>query len=304
MKGLTKLIQGRVVAASFALTLFSIILLAAAKSSATSAWSSEFEGNAAFLGTGSVRRGESKFQGVSEIMSSSSLVFTRQISDSAQLRIGGEYQLYLFDTTVPTPIPGVVQGANLVLGANFNFGQAILVRIDTRPGFYGEFAHFSLKNFNVPFQIGGIYFVSANLMFIAGAEINVNRRIPVYPGAGVYWRISNKWVLNGVLPRPQLEYILSDKLMLHAGADLNGSTFRMGNDFGRDRGIKKLDNAVLDYQEVRVGGGLVWQISKNFKVDLGAGCVPYRRFDYNRANYKILSDDIVPYARIGLSAEF
>jgi Domain of unknown function (DUF6268) len=274
------------------------------KSTAASLWSTEFEGEAAFLGTGSVKRGNDKFFGNSEISSSSSLVFTRQISDSLQLRIGAEYQIYSYDTKSPTPIPDVIQGANLVVGANFNIGQAILVRIDAKPGFYGEFSHLSLKSFNVPFQIGGTYFISSDLQLALGVEVNLNRRIPVFPGAGIRWKISDKWLLNGILPRPQLEYTYNDKLMLHLGADLGGSTFRVSEDFGSDRGIKKLDNAILDYEEIRAGGGVVWQVSNALKVDIEAGCVPYRRFDYYRADYKLLSDDIVPYARIGISAEF
>jgi hypothetical protein len=270
-----------------------------------SVWSTEITGDASFLGTGSAEGRRIEYHGISEIESSAGVVFTRQLSDTAQLRIGGEYQIYSFDTKTPTPIPDVVQGANLVIGANFNIGQTILARIDAKPGFYGEFTHLNRNFFNVPFDVGATYFVSSDLQFIVGFEVNLNRRIWLFPTAGVRWQISDKWLLNAVLPRPQLEYALFNKaLTFHIGGDLGGSTFRMNSDFGTETGNRKLNNAILDYEEVRTGAGFKWQTSRALKVDVEAGCVPYRRFDYNRANFKLLSDDVVPYIRIALEADF
>jgi hypothetical protein len=293
-----------VAAALFAAALFSTTFWANAQGTRASLWSTEITGDASFLGSGSVANRKLEFNSISEIESSAGVVLTRQITDTLQFRVGGEYQIYSFDTKTPTPIPDVIQGANLVVGANFNIGQAILARIDAKPGFYGEFSHLNLNYFNVPFDVGATYFVSADFQLIAGFEVNLNRRYFLFPTAGVYWRMANKWVLNGVLPRPQLEYSPTDKLTFHIGADFGGSTFRMNNNFGSESGNKKLNNAILDYMEVRTGAGMTWQAHKNLKIDIEAGCVPYRRFDYNRASFKLTSDDVVPYVRIGLTSDF
>src|ERR1700674_523068 len=74
-----------------------------------SIWSAEVTGDASFLGNGSVEGRRADFHGISEIQSSVGLVLTRQLTETAQFRIGGEYQIYSFDTKTPTPIPDVVQ---------------------------------------------------------------------------------------------------------------------------------------------------------------------------------------------------
>jgi hypothetical protein len=147
--------------------------------------------------------------------------------------------------------------------------------------------------------------VSADLVFIAGVLVDLDADTPVFPAIGVHWKVADKWVIEGIAPRPQLQYLLTDKVTLFAGADLRDTTFRMDEHFGRSSGIRKLDNAILEYWEVRASAGLTWKISKNVSLDIEGGCVPYRRFFYPRAdNFKVLSEDVVPFARIGLSAKF
>jgi hypothetical protein len=50
---------------------------------------------------------------------------------------------------------------------------------------------------------------------------------------------------------------------------------------------------------------LIWKLSKNVSVDIEGGCVPYRRFYYPRADdFKVLSEDVVPFGSIGITAKF
>jgi hypothetical protein len=35
---------------------------------------------------------------------------------------------------------------------------------------------------------------------------------PVFPVIGVAWKLSDKWVIEGMPPRPQIQYILSDSV--------------------------------------------------------------------------------------------
>ena len=90
-----------------------------------------------------------------------------------------------------------------------------------------------------------------------------------------------------------------------AGADLREATFRVNEQFGQSRGIPKLNDAILEYFEIRAGAGLTWKLSKNINLDVEGGGTPYRRFEYPRADgFKVKSEDLVPYLRIGLSAKF
>ena len=275
------------------------------ESSSLSPFSYELEGESSFVATGTATRGSKNVGDITEISGSAGLIVSRQIRDIALLRLGVQWQGYSFDPAPTAPIPDAVQGVNLVVGVDWQVSPALLLRIEALPGLYGTFRDVSSKDFNVPFEIGGSYFVSPDLIFTAGALVDVNADFPLYPAIGVHWKISSKWVLEGIAPRPQLQYLLSDKVTLFAGADIRDTTYRMDQHFGQSRGIPKLDNAILEYWELRASAGLTWKLSKNVSLDIEGGCVPYRRFYYPRAdNLKVLSEDVVPFARIGLSAKF
>ncbi len=275
------------------------------ESGSVSPFSYELEGEASYVGTGAAKRGSKSAGDITEISSSAGVVVSTQLNSQSLLRLGFQWQRYSFDPDPHVPIPDSIQGVNLVLGADFQVSPALLLRIEALPGLYGTFRDVRFKDFNVPFEIGASYFVSTDLVFIAGVLVDLNADTPVFPAIGVHWKVADKWVIEGIAPRPQLQYLLTDKVTLFAGADLRDTTFRMDEHFGRSSGIRKLDNAILEYWEVRASAGLTWKISKNVSLDIEGGCVPYRRFFYPRAdNFKVLSEDVVPFARIGLSAKF
>jgi hypothetical protein len=61
----------------------------------------------------------------------------------------------------------------------------------------------------------------------------------------------------------------------------------------------------LNYFEIRAGAGVTMKLSKSVNLDFEGGCTPYRRFEYPRADgFKVKSEDLTPYLRIGLSAKF
>ena len=101
-----------------------------------------------------------------------------------------------------------------------------------------------------------------------------------FRSVGVHWKISDKWIIEGIPPRPQLQYILSDKVTLFAGADLREETFVVDNQFGTSKGVPQLNGAILEYNEIRAGAGLTWKVYKSVSLDIEGGCTPYRRFYY------------------------
>jgi hypothetical protein len=221
------------------------------------------------------------------------------------LRLGLEWQRYSFDQEAQAPVPDSLQGLDLAVGLDLQVTPALLMRIEAHPGIYSDFRDVTWQDFNVPFEIAGSYFVSSDLIFIGGIYVDLDSDIPVFPVVGVHWKVSDKWVIEGIEPRPQIQYLLSDRVTLFAGADLREPTFRVDSQFGQERGIPKLDNAIVEYFEVRAGAGLTWKVSKYVNLDVEGGCAPYRRFEYPRADeYKVKSENIVPYLRIGLSAKF
>ncbi len=272
-----------------------------------SALSYDIDGESSFFGRGNVNAGSQAVGNITEISSSADFVLSAQVSDKALFRLGVEWQLYSFDpSSSSAAIPNSVQGLDLAIGADLQVSPAVLLRIEAHPGIYSEFIDTTWKDFNVPFEIAGTYFVSSRLLIIGGLHVDVNANTPVFPVVGVHWKVSDKWVIDGVAPRPQLQYLVSDALTLFAGADLRETTFRMDPQFGQARGMPQLNNAILDYFEIRAGGGLTWKVSKNIDFEVEGGCAPYRRFDYPRVEdgYKVKSEDWSPYIRVGLTAKF
>jgi hypothetical protein len=184
------------------------------ESPSVSPFSYEAGGEASYVGTGEAKRGSRSVGDITEISSSAGVVVSTQVSRSALLRLGVQWQWYSFDPDPTAPIPDSVQGLNLVVGADFQVSPAVILRVDALPGLYGSFRNISSKDFNVPFQIGGSYFVSTDLVFIGGVSVDINSDFPVYPAIGLHWKIGSKWVIESIPPRPQLRYLLSDNVTL------------------------------------------------------------------------------------------
>ena len=275
------------------------------QNSTVSPFSYEFSADGAWIGSGSISRGLRSIGDYGEISNSINFVVSDQIKDSVILRLGVEWSRYAFDSQDPfAPIPDVINALDLQLGADVQLSSALLMRMEIHPGFYGTFDNIAFKDINIPFVAGLSYFVSADFIVTLGVSVDFNSNLPVIPAVGVYWKLSDRWTIDGVAPRPQLQYRLSDKITLFTGADIRETTFRMNDDFGNNLGTPKLNSSILDYWEVRGGGGITWTVYKGINLDMEAGVVPYRRFDYFRADVKAVSSDWFPYVRVGLSAKF
>jgi hypothetical protein len=234
-----------------------------------STFSYELSTDGAFIGRGSVDLGDKTVGVFKEITSSATLVLSDQIANPFILRLGIDWERFAFNTSNRlTPLPASVNALDAVIGGDIQLTSALLLRIEAHPGIYGSLNGVTGRDFNMPVRIGASYFVSTNLIYIAGLSIDVNSDWPVIPAIGVYWKVSDHWVINGVAPRPQLQYIVSDKLTLFAGADLQTATFRVDDQFGTSRGIPKLNHAILDIWEIRGGAGLTRAITKAIKLDL------------------------------------
>jgi hypothetical protein len=265
----------------------------------------EFSADGAFIGRGSVDLGSKTVGIVKEVTSSAAFVLSDQLSNPFILRLGIDWDRYAFNTSNRlTPLPASLDALDAVIGGDIQLTSALLVRIEAHPGIYGSFNTVTGRDFNVPIRIGASYVESANLIYIAGLSVDVNSDWPVIPAIGVYWKVSDQWVINGVAPRPQLQYIVSDKLTLFVGADLQTETFRVDNQFGTSRGIPKLNDAILNFWEIRGGAGFTWAVTNAIKLDLEGGAVPYRQFDFNRADFNMSSTSWSPYISLRLSASF
>lgn len=264
------------------------------------------DASAAFIVGGNAHHKTQDFGSYNEVDSSLSLLSTFQTgSNSPVWRVGLEWERYWLNPDPASTVPSALESLNLRLGADLQLSPAIFVRVEALPGLYGQgLNQVSPRQFNIPVEIGASYVYSDRLYFIAGAEVNYELDFPVFPALGFLWRVNDKLTINAIAPKPVVEYRLTDSLTLHVGGEFSENAYRVNGNFGRIRGVNQLDNAIIQFDEIRVGTGVTWKINKVLSFDLEAGAVPYRRFDYNRADYKTVSTNTAPYVAVDLSASF
>ena len=255
-----------------------------------------------YVSDADVKRGAHVVRDFSESDTVLRFVLTPRINLGV-LRIGAEWERFSFGMPKNAPLPDTLQSVSLIVGLDTQFSDSILVRVEAQPGFYGT-DQLGFDEVNIPFVIGGTYIYNANFQFIAGVSVDIERKYPVIPAAGIRWKLARQWVLNAVLPQPRIEFEASRSLTLYLGANVKETNFRVDDHFGDAQGNPALNHAVLSYSEIRAGLGADWKVSTNLTVSAEAGYQPYRNFDFYRTNIRFHEDGSAPYGMISLHGAF
>ena len=264
----------------------------------------EYVAEGTYVGEGDVARGRKAVRDFDEIDSDLRLVLTPRTKIGV-LRLGAEWERLSFGFPEKTALPNTLQSFSAVMGLDMQLSDSILVRVEGQPGLYNSgLGHLDWDDFNLPFLVGGTYIYSPNLQIVLGVSVDVERRYPVIPAAGIRWKLGPQWLLNAVLPTPRLQYEVSRDVVLYAGATVKETNYRVDEDFGSAHGIQRLNNAILTYSEIRTGAGVDWKISPIVTLTSEVGYQPYRDFDFYRANVRYHQDGAVPYGMISLHGAF
>jgi hypothetical protein len=92
-------------------------------------------------------------------------------------------------------------------------------------------------------------------------------------------------------------------LTLTLVGDFRGVTFRAGPHFGDATGHPELDNALIDYREIRVGPGISWNVRPFVEINLMAGYMEGRQFDFHN-NGVVLNGSGSPFVSVAVHALF
>jgi opacity protein-like surface antigen len=257
-----------------------------------------------YVGDGDVRRGPHKsVRDFDENDSILQLVFTPRIKLGV-LRLGAEWERFSFGVPDSAPLPDTLQSVNLVIGLDTQLSDSILIRVEAQPGVYNSGLDDLSNDFNLPFVIGGTYIYSPDLQIVLGVGVDVERKYPVIPVAGVRWKMARQWVLDAVLPTPRLDFEINRDVTLYAGANVKQTNFRVDDNFGDAHGIPKLNHAILSYSEVRTGAGFDWKVSPIMTFTGEVGYQPYRNFDFYRADVRYHQESGAPYGMLSLHGAF
>jgi hypothetical protein len=264
----------------------------------------EFSAELTYVGEGDVERGGKHVNDFDEIDSDIRFVLTPRFKLGV-LRFGAEWERFSFGLPNNAPLPNTLQSFSTIIGLDTQLSDSILIRAETQPGLYNSgLGHLFWNDFNMPFVIGGTYIFSPNVQLIVGVSVDVERKYPVIPAAGLRWKIGPQWLLDAVMPTPRLQYELSPNVSLYAGATLTEATFRTDDEFGDTHGMPKLNHAVVTYSEIRTGAGFDWKISPIVSFTGEVGYQPYRQFDFYRADIRYHQDGGAPYGTISLHGAF
>ncbi len=272
--------------------------------------SHEFTSDNSYVAGANAKVGNQKFGNVTEINNHINYVISPQLNDNLLLRVGVDYDRYSFGLPSTAkqggfylPAPNTLQSTAMVIGADYTISDQWFMRVEATPGVYNDSENLSGEDVNVPFIIGGSYIVDKDLQWFFGVSVDLWRDMPVLPGAGVRWKFSDQWTLFFVLPKPQLQYEVNERLTLFVGANLKGGSYRMSESFGREHGRNPLNSSIVNYSEVRIGAGATWKALSFLDVNLEAGYVPTRTFDYSRANTRVKLE-AAPYVELSATAKF
>jgi len=216
---------------------------------------------------------------------------------------GFEYQHMGFGVPNTAFVPDRLDILTGIVAIDFRWSEKDLLHVEGRPGLYTDFRGSGSDAFNSPLDIGYTRVVSQNFQWVAGFSLNTWRASRFLGAAGFRWQINDRWKVKAYLPTPDIEYTARPDLTLTFGGDVRGDTYRVGPHFGDSRGAPALNNALVDYQEIRVGPGLSWNIKPTIELNVMAGYMVGRQYDFHNDGPKFNGSG-APFINIGVHALF
>jgi opacity protein-like surface antigen len=262
-------------------------------------FSSELETGYSYVGTSRTDK-----KNIDEQSGSAQFVLTSQYREGPPLRFGVAWQRFSFGGTEGTRLPNTLQSVSIIAGVDLQIFESIFLRLEAQPGWYSGSSRMLGRAFNVPVVLGGSYLVNKDLQFVLGVSFDVQRETYLLAGGGIRWQINDQLLANFILPKPRLEYKVSNQMTVYVGGDLFETSYRVDGDMGRRVNHPELNNAWLDYFEVRVGGGATLKPTEKIELDFELGYMAYREAAYQRTDITVHSDSGGLYGGVSLRAKF
>jgi hypothetical protein len=214
-----------------------------------------------------------------------------KVNDQLSLSLGGEYEDFFFSFQQPNHSATFPLFHNLgIVGVKAGFvyepSSKWSILGNVSPSFNGDLTKLTGRDFVMSGMLALKYSPYGNdrLSFLLGANIHSTGQIPVIPVAGVRWQVNDAVTLNLTVPRPEIDFEVTRRLTLFADGSLNGGDFRVPNNAGSAIGQPKFNNAWLNYESIRFGGGWRLKIAPFASLQAEAGYEAERNFNFNNLN--------------------
>ncbi len=256
-----------------------------------------------YVGDSEISEGSRLLGDLNTVQSRVNYLGTFKRTETYSILAGVDWQRFSFGTPDGSAIPDSLQSAAVRVGNDWRFAEHWNLRTEVDPGLYSDFEDISGEDFNAPFSVRLGYSPNVNTTWVAGFGVNFWSDMPVIGGLGVRWRFAEAWTLNLILPRPRVEFRASEAVTLHLGGELKGGSYRVAEDFGTAMSRPELNGEILDYRDIRVGGGLRWQLAKGIALSGEGGWSIDRRFHFDDPGLQ-LNGQGAAYVQIGISGSY
>jgi hypothetical protein len=216
-------------------------------------------------------------------------------------RAGVEYERFDFGGT-PNGLPNHLQASYGHLAIEYIVHDHAGAGLVLMPGAYFE-NRVTKDAIDVPFKLFVTFPLKKDKIFaVIGVGGGLYYHPVVTPGGGLIWLFSDKCRLEGVFPKPALVYNPNDDWEFRVLGDILYDSFRTDEVFTTEKKIQ-LNNAVLEYTEMRGGAQVTYSGFKPFEITAGGGYTFRREFDFFRADRRAYNEP-APYVKLAVEAKF
>ena len=216
---------------------------------------------------------------------------------------GLEYQHQGFDSPPGALVPNRLDTLNVDIAVDTQWSKKDLLHIEGRPGLYTDFQGSGGNALNAPIDVGYTRVVSDSFQWVLGFNFNSWRSSRFLGAPGFRWQINDRWKVKAYMPTPDIEYSARPNLTLTLGGDFRGESYRLGPHFGDSIGQPGLNNALLDYREIRIGPGFSWNVRPLIEINFMVGYMEGRQFDFQN-NGIVLDGSGGPFVSVAVHALF
>lgn len=173
---------------------------------------------------------------------------------------------------LPSKLTTVSLGAQATLPF-FNFDKAYFT-VALAPSFFTDNWNFRSDSFHLLQRYFMIYQPNDKMTFILGASYEPGFRPAVFPIAGMIYRPNDRLTFNLIGSNPEIDYALNEKWTLFMEGEYLCEEYKVAQN--------NLRNAVLNYNEIRAGGGLKYSLNKHIEGTLAVGGVFNHSIEYRQ----------------------
>ncbi|MDF9834045.1 hypothetical protein M2103_002280 [Ereboglobus sp. PH5-5] len=202
------------------------------------------------------------------------------------LGFGAAFSINEIDSDDSVPAPERLGTITVNAGITQVFSEKWRGAIFARPGYYGDFEHYTWRTINVPVMAIANYTQSNGTRWSFGVSVNPFGEYKVMPVVSMRCALAEDWSLNLGFPRVGVMWQATKALELGLGATMQGGGYRTTKAPGKTNRAD-LANTYVNYREIRAGVNASYKVARRVSLSLEAGWMVDRRFDYHDIDYEL-----------------